>query len=518
MTDHVRIRMAAVLVVLVGVGAAVVAQSAPLRVDTAVALKQVVTKVDPVWTQSLVDANPGALVAADVIVTPTGAVESVSVLVGPDALRPAFVAAVRKWTFRPFLSGGRPVRAVVMIDHQLRNPKEEQLWKAADDYREAFDQCQARIEARAADAITTCQKAMQLSESLAPERRPERSHAATMFGVSLLMAGRASEALVQFEKGLSYRQRTGENDSDADNATLRVFVARAHGAMGNLQKADAELTEAVATLRRAIVAVPSFKTRYSQVLDDVLREQAELKAVMGKTDDARSLQQAAGQLNAPARGLPMPPMTRDGNLLIGGAIGPQLNADDLRQIRALLPAGKTPWLLLASAEFDTRWEANVFLAPDVRTPTYRRGQVVSLLGRVTTTPSGTQSRKWEGPGLEWPFVQVVVNGRDMDQIRGADDPSLPVAVPMTAGEPMSDDDVVTLITFLREAGARSAGTAAARDLRTSVQPWPIQDVVRWPDGRVEARLRDGATVDGRAQRVTLRRDGAAWTIVKLEAW
>jgi hypothetical protein len=510
--------MAAVLVALVGVAATAVAQSVPHRVDTAAALKQVVTKVDPVWTQALVEANPGALVAADVIVTPTGTVESVSVLVGPDALRPAFVAAVRQWTFRPFLSGGRPVRAVVMIDHQLRNPKEEQLRKAADDFRDAFDRCQARIEARAPDAIPTCQKAVQLSESLDPDRRIERSHAASMLGVSLLMADRAADALIQFEKGLSYRQRTNENDTDADSATLRVFVARAHAAMGNLEKADAELTEAVATLRRAIAALPSFKTRYSQVLDDVLREQAGLKAAMGKTDDAKALQQAAGQLNAPARGRPMPPMTRAGSLLIGGAIGPQLNADDLQQIRALMPAGKTPWLLLASAEFDGRWEADVFLAPDVRTSTYRRGQVVSFLGRVTTTASGSQSRKWEAPGMEWPFVQVPVAGRDMDQIRGADDPSLPVTVPMTAGEPMSDDEVVTLITFLREAGARSAGTPAAHDLRTTVQPWPIHNVIRWPDGRVEARLRDGATVDGRTQRVTLRRDGSAWTIVKLEPW
>lgn len=79
-----------------------------------------------------------------------------------------------------------------------------------------------------------------------------------------------------------------------------------------------------------------------------------------------------------------------------------------------------------------------------------------------------------------------------------------------------DDDVVSLITFLREAAARSAGTPSTNDLRATVQRWPIEHVLRWPDGRVDATLREASTVDGPSQVVSLRREGPTWVIVKLD--
>ena len=104
----------------------------PVRFDTDVALKQVTKRVEPVLPPDLVTANPGAVLAADVVVRANGTVESVTIVTAPPGLDTPLTAALQQWTFQPFLVNGRPVRAVVMIDVALADPRAEAERRSSD--------------------------------------------------------------------------------------------------------------------------------------------------------------------------------------------------------------------------------------------------------------------------------------------------------------------------------------------------------------------------------------------------
>lgn len=489
--------------------------SAPLRVETRVALKQVVSRVEPSWSQDAMDAHPGATLAADVTIGPGGNVVSVNVIVGPDALRPAFVAALQQWTFTPFVSRGRPVPAVVMIDHVLRNPAEEKETKASEDFRAALEACEVAVERRTPVAVATCEAAVDAAQRLSGVRRSERSLSAGMLGAALLFANRPTEAVTQFDRALAAR-KSAESDSDADSAPLLALKARAFLALGDAQKADAALSDAAEILRRAIAEVPMLKTVYSQTLDDILRQRAEINAGLGRRGNADALLAAANNLDSPPRGRRMPPVSAVAGMIIAGPLGPLLDADDVAQIRALVPDGKRAWLVIGSAEFDTRWSVDVFLTPDLTTRTYRRGPVIRLDAAIPPASGSKPTRKWTNLGFEQAFFQVLWPGRPSDDIRGTDDLNRPVVVMPSAGDPLADDEVVGIVEFLRQAAAGAVGTDTSNDPRASVQRWPIVSLVRWPDGQVQARLQQATTVDGPSQVVTLRREGTGWAQVKLE--
>src|SRR5215471_8319025 len=84
---------------------------APMRIDSSVAMRQIVKRVDPVFPPDVIAANPGAPFAADVVIKTDGTVESVTIVLGPPALHAAAIAALKQWTFKPFMNAGRPVRA-----------------------------------------------------------------------------------------------------------------------------------------------------------------------------------------------------------------------------------------------------------------------------------------------------------------------------------------------------------------------------------------------------------------------
>ena len=126
-----------VLVVTASPAANTQTTGVPVRVDTAVALKQIMTRVEPPLSPELVAANPGAVLAADLVVRSDGSVESVTLIAGPQGFERALVTALRQWTFKPFNVNGRPARVVTMIDIALPNPQQEAEQRAYADYADA---------------------------------------------------------------------------------------------------------------------------------------------------------------------------------------------------------------------------------------------------------------------------------------------------------------------------------------------------------------------------------------------
>ena len=75
------------------------------------ALPQAVRRITPAYR-----GRVRGSVRVVAMVDPRGRVEFVQPVTGPDDLVPAAVESVRRWTFRPMLRDGRPVRGTAVID------------------------------------------------------------------------------------------------------------------------------------------------------------------------------------------------------------------------------------------------------------------------------------------------------------------------------------------------------------------------------------------------------------------
>jgi tetratricopeptide (TPR) repeat protein len=272
---------ATLLAVLIMVSSASANQvaGAPVRFDTAEALKQAVKRVEPSLPPAIVAANPGAVLAADVVIRADGTVESVTLVTGSGALERPFVAALRQWVFRPFMRNGHPVRAVAMIDVALANPREESLRKASNDYFAAQLACERALATDARGAEPVCLPAVRLSETLDASRRLEGSHALGYHGISLAAAGRNVDALARFEQAIATRQdalRAARSDSaaDADMAGLLTAAAGVEARLNRLPAAAARYATAIAILERAIKTLPELRDRMGTLDRVALRARA----------------------------------------------------------------------------------------------------------------------------------------------------------------------------------------------------------------------------------------------------
>jgi TonB family protein len=112
-------------------------QTGPSRVPTDVAMKQLIKRVDPIVPPEATAARVGGPVIADVIVSPKGTVESVTILAGPPILQAAATEAFRQWVFKPFTRNGRVVPALVLVEVHFPDPIADARQQAALASREA---------------------------------------------------------------------------------------------------------------------------------------------------------------------------------------------------------------------------------------------------------------------------------------------------------------------------------------------------------------------------------------------
>ncbi|HEY1308567.1 MAG TPA: energy transducer TonB [Vicinamibacterales bacterium] len=514
---------ATLLAVLIMVSLASASQigGAPVRFDTAEALKQTVKRVEPSLPPDIVAANPGAVLAADVVIRADGTVESVTLVTGPGALERPFVEALRQWVFRPFLRNGRPVRAVAMIDLALANPREESLRKASNDYLAAELACERALATDARSAEPVCLHAVSLSETLDASRRLERSHALGDHGISLAAAGRNADALARFEQAIAAHQdvlRAERSDSaaDADMAGLLTAAAGMEARLNRLSAAAARYTTAISILERAIETLPEFRERYLPRLRNALEQAAVVKRALGESGEAAALEKRASDVStSPPAAMPTRQLL---GLLVLGTTAAALTEDDVRQVTALVPAGKKTWFLVAgesSGDGGRMLVATLYLNPDGVRLGHRWGRAVMMQAAWPERAASDTKRTWKR-WIEWPYVHVPRAGREPDDVRGNDDRNRPVLVPKTPSEALTIDDAAAIVTLVQRTadGSRNLRTGAVYE---AVQPWTIEDVTAWSGGDVHVHLRANVTVHGPGQRVTVRKM-AEWTIVEIQPW
>ena len=241
-------------------------------------------------------------VDADVVVTPDGSVESVTILQGNPAHSGSATAALKQWTFTPFLQNSQPVRAIVTV--KIYVP--DQLTSAAEIAGATINatafgllrECERLVNANeGARAESVCAEAAEATDQLPAEAILERSGARAWLGHALLLQRRSREALAQYEQELALGRRA-LSSSDAELASAYRHIGVARFALGDLKVADENLAQAVTIMEAAITTLPAQRSGYQERLGAILREQALVKRALGDTASASALERKAAALLA----------------------------------------------------------------------------------------------------------------------------------------------------------------------------------------------------------------------------
>ncbi len=94
---------------------ALLAQDAVVRIPTAEASQAAIKTVTPTYPPLAKQMKLSGSVELDAIIDESGNVSSVKVVKGNPVLTNAAEQALKKWTFKPFVREGKPVKAAAMF-------------------------------------------------------------------------------------------------------------------------------------------------------------------------------------------------------------------------------------------------------------------------------------------------------------------------------------------------------------------------------------------------------------------
>jgi tetratricopeptide (TPR) repeat protein len=277
------------------------AEDKPLRVEPEVANQNLTRKIEPAVPPLAKLAQVGGTVVADIFIDQSGKVSGVTLISGHPMLAPAFIEALKKWEYKPFLKDGQPVAVVTRADWTVGTPTYSPAQqKALKDYYPTFQSCYRFIKqwdtSRADTAETTCREAVALADQLPNNRVLERSDARTFLAHSLYRQRKLDGAIPLYEKALEIREGYEHSETDADFADENANLARAYFAAGQPEKADPVYSRAVTIFKAAILSLPAMKDNYSARLRQTLLEYSKLKTARGQQDEAARLKTEADQI------------------------------------------------------------------------------------------------------------------------------------------------------------------------------------------------------------------------------
>jgi tetratricopeptide (TPR) repeat protein len=485
------------------------AAAAPLGAQTRVPFKEALThvqkRVDPLLPPEAVLLRVGGLVLADVVIRADGTVDSVDIVSGNAMLGPNVIAALKQWTFAPFLQDGKPARVITLIEINFPDPGRDEARRANAAYSAATFECRKALESAPRDSVKICQEAVDSSRQLIPEQQLERSMALVQLGQALATNQRFAEALTAFENGLEISLKAA-GPNDEGTASIHMLVGVMQYRLNNFAKSDEAMTASITAYEKAIERLPDFKSNYVPRLQSTLRLYAEMKA--NRNDAA-----AAAALNARANALRMVSGTR----YIGPA-GSTLTESDVRKIRQMLPAGAPqPWLIIGQpvGQYgELTWTVKVHLAPDFKSAGVRSGQLMTLSAQLPAKDAFAAEKEWKENFRREHYAQEVPSGGDPDVIEGTQDRRMPFEVVRVSDSPeFTNDEVVRIISFIREQAVKTAAPNERPRLSTDIQPWPIRSILRWGGNEAEIWLTNPSGRGG--QSIRIRMEGTRLTVREL---
>ena len=495
------------------------AQSTPPRVPTEVAMKQLIKRVEPVVSQEAIKLKVGGPVIADVIVSPKGTVESVTIIAGPPMLHGAATDAFKQWVFKPFLRNGKPAPALVMVEVAFPDPIREEQERASQRYSGARNTCQRDLESAPATAVSSCSALVELAKRLVPPDPDEVRRAYGFHAESLYRAGRVRESVAEFERALAMPQPR-RLPGDSETASLYAIVGMLNEQLGELQPADTALSKATAEYEAAIIAIPDLAPEYRKSLKLVLEHHASVKRLLRQESAAAAIDAKALTLvTPPVAPAPAPsnsnPSKTIGSVICFGAYAVQLTDDDIQQIRAKLPSGSLPWFIVG--ENARGQSVEIYLEPTMDSPTIRRGAMVVAVFPPESPRPAVNKRSWQViSAANSEYAQIPPSGSDPQLAWGRiENRPFHVGNPVS-GNKFSDAELIEAVTVVRTAAARTPAPAPGAQPRffTDVQPWPIRTVMPASGSDIRVVLNAPGATDG-FQSILLRRTAGKLTIVEL---
>jgi TonB family protein len=283
---------------LLAVSAISVAEEKPARIEPDVASHNLTKRVEPAVPPLAKAVGLGGTVVLDIVVDTSGKVSSVTLVSGHPMLAPAFIEAVKKWEYAPFLTDGRPVSVTTRVNWTVASPKYSQAQeKALRDYYPTFQSCYDLLkQGKDKDAEQKCRETLTLSDQLPENRVLERSDARVYLGHAFFRQGRFEESVPLFEKAVEIRKSYQNSDRDADFASENASLALAYASVGRLSESDTYYSRAVTIYKAAIANLPAMKENYTTRLKSTLREYAKFKAALGQKEEAARLDEEAAEL------------------------------------------------------------------------------------------------------------------------------------------------------------------------------------------------------------------------------
>lgn len=96
------------------------AQDAPKRVSQQEAIKAAIAKVQPEYPPIAKQLKVTGIVELEAVVDEAGKVEQVKIVTGNPILTAPSAAALKHWKFTPFMSDGKPVKALAPVNFNFR--------------------------------------------------------------------------------------------------------------------------------------------------------------------------------------------------------------------------------------------------------------------------------------------------------------------------------------------------------------------------------------------------------------
>ena len=193
-----------------------------------------------------------------------------------------------------------------------------------------------------------------------------------------------------------------------------------------------------------------------------------------------------------------------------GDVARQLSDQDIATLERTLPPGPRPWLLIGEAlVFGVSppiQSVEAFLPPETATREIRRGSMIPLQRRIADP---AKPEAWAIANASYPrgrigsYAQVVIAGRNFEEIQGDEDINRPFVVDGR----FDDAELVSILTFIRSFPVKPTPPGPPM-----IGGLPVHTIVRQPGDYVDIWTRRSFAS---SQIVTLRKQGQSWVVVSV---
>ena len=120
MKDFVLLSISILISILMSIPVAGFAEQAPRRVSHTAAVEAATAKVTPEYSAIARQLKIQGSVQLDAVIAEDGSVEKVEVISGNPVLTKPAAEALKKWRFKPFSDGDKPVKVIATFDFDFK--------------------------------------------------------------------------------------------------------------------------------------------------------------------------------------------------------------------------------------------------------------------------------------------------------------------------------------------------------------------------------------------------------------